>query len=57
MSNAIIPFGIGILLIAFPQWFTKPSSPNFEANRKTYKTIGIVLVSIGIGYCIVTTIG
>ncbi len=55
--DAVVPFGIGISLIAFPQAFTREVSWKFDAYRKLYRTIGMVLIGIGIVYFLVTLIG
>ena len=55
--DAIVPVGIGISLIAFPQAFTREVSWKFDAYRKLFRTIGIVLIGIGIVYFVVTLAG
>jgi len=56
LYNAIIPLGVGVPLVAFPQLLTKSSSPHFESNKRTYRTLGIFFIGVGIFYLVFTLI-
>jgi hypothetical protein len=55
--DAIVPVGIGFSLIAFPRAFTKEASWKFDAYRKLYRTIGMVLIGVGVLYFVATALG
>ena len=53
MIDVLIPFVIGVLLIFFPQVFTKKTSENFQANKKIIVKIGIVLIVASVIYMVI----
>lgn len=50
MIDILIPLVAGLLLIFSPQIFIKSTSSNFEKNKATMKTIGVILVAIAVIY-------
>ena len=48
--DLLVPFGIGVLLLVFPQWFTKKDLKAEENLKlaKRLKTIGWALLAAGV---------
>jgi uncharacterized protein YjeT (DUF2065 family) len=54
--DSIIPFIFGVLLILFPNLFTKSTGLAFEKAKQKFKMIGFVLIGVALLYLLIKKI-